>query len=45
MDMAWVHKTRLTPAIYIEVSVPSHERGWSCICVLRVSILSLSLCR
>ena len=28
-----VHKTRLTPPLFIEVSIPSQEREWSCICV------------
>ena len=33
----WVHKTSLTPARLIEVSVPSQERGRSCICVLGIN--------
>ena len=37
----WVHRTSLTPARLIEVSVPSQERGRSCICVLGVSIFAI----
>lgn len=33
----------LTPPCYIEVPVPSHERDRSCIWVLKVSILTLSM--
>jgi hypothetical protein len=36
------HKTSLTPPLFIEVSVSSHETEQSCICVLGVSIFSLS---
>ena len=39
----WVHKTRLAPPSSIEVSVPSKEHGWSCTCVLGISILALWL--
>ena len=28
-----VHTTSLTPSLFIEVSVPSWESAWSCICV------------
>ena len=38
----WAHKTSLTSPVFIEVSVPSQESERSCICVLVVSILSLS---
>jgi hypothetical protein len=37
-----VNETSLTPPLFIEVPAPSQENGWSCICVLRVSILHLS---
>jgi hypothetical protein len=37
-----VHKTSLTPPLFIEVSVTCQESEWSCICVLVVSILPLS---
>jgi hypothetical protein len=37
-----VNKTSLTPTLFIEMSVPSHESEQSCICVLGVSIMSLS---
>ena len=40
---AWVHQTDLQPPPFIEVSVPSQENVWSCICVLEVSILPLSV--
>jgi hypothetical protein len=36
------HKTSLTPPPFIEVSVSSHGTEQSCICVLGVSIFSLS---
>ena len=41
--MCWqyLHKTSLTPPLFIEVSVPSQERDRSRICVLEVSILPL----
>ena len=29
----WVHKTSLTPPLFIEVPVPSQESERSCICV------------
>ena len=38
----WVHKTRLTPPLFIEVPVPSQESELSCSCVLGVSMLPLS---
>jgi hypothetical protein len=38
----WIHKTSLTPPLFIEVSVTCQESEWSCICVLVVSILPLS---
>ena len=38
----WVHKTSLTPPIFIEVHITSPESRKSCICVLRVSVLPLS---
>jgi hypothetical protein len=38
----WLHKTSLTPPLFIEVTVPSKENEQSCICVLGVSILSPS---
>ena len=30
----WAHEIRLTPPLYTEVSVPSHEIEGSCICML-----------
>ena len=39
----WLHKTSLTLPLFIEVSVPSQESEWSCICVLGVSIWPLSM--
>ena len=42
MSQVWINKTSLSPPLFIEVSVPSHESERSCTCVLRVSILSLS---
>jgi hypothetical protein len=39
----WIHKTSLTPPLFIEVSVPRDESERSCICVLGVSILLLFL--
>jgi hypothetical protein len=39
------HKTSLTPPLLIEVSVPSQESKWSCICVrstVLIYILPLS---
>ena len=38
----WVHKTSLTPPLFIEVHITSPESRKSCICVLRVSCLPLS---
>jgi len=38
----WVHKTSLTPPLFIEVPVPSLEIKGSCICMLGISILPLS---
>ena len=38
-----VHRTSLTPPLFIEVPVPSQESEQSCISVLGVSILSLFL--
>ena len=35
-------RTNLTLPLFIEVPVPSQESEWSCICVIRVSILHLS---
>ena len=32
----WVHKTSLTPPLFIEVPVLSQECEWPCICVLGV---------
>ena len=37
-----VHKPSLTPPLFIKVSVLSQESGGSCICVLGITILSLS---
>jgi len=37
-EVFWVHKTSLTPPLFIEVPVPSHTSAQSCICVLGVSI-------
>ena len=36
-------RTSLAPPPFIKVPVPSRESKWSCICVLRVSILPLSM--
>ena len=36
------HKSSLTPPLFLEVPVTSHEREQSCICFLVVSILLLS---
>ena len=38
----WVHKTGSISPLFIEVPVPSQESEWSCDCVLRLSMLSLS---
>jgi hypothetical protein len=38
-EEVWAHKTSLIPSHFIEVSVPSQESEWSCICVFWVSIL------
>jgi len=32
--LLWAHKTSLAPPFFIEVSVPSPESGWLCICVI-----------
>jgi cytochrome c oxidase subunit IV len=32
----------LTPSLFIDMHVPSHEIEWSCICVLGISSLALS---
>ena len=37
------HKTSLTSPLFIEAPVPSQEIEWSCICMLWLSILSLSM--
>jgi hypothetical protein len=37
----WAHNISLTPPLFIEVPIPSQKSARSCICVLRVSILSL----
>jgi hypothetical protein len=37
------HKSSLTPPLFIEVPVPSQEIEWSCICMLWLSTLSLSM--
>ena len=39
----WAHKISLTPPPLIEMFVPSQESERSCICVLGVSICSLSM--
>jgi hypothetical protein len=39
---AWAHKTSLIPPPYFKVLVPSQESERSCICMLRLSISSLS---
>ena len=39
----WAHKTSLTPPLFIEVSVPRQESERSCICVLGVLILPVSM--
>jgi len=41
-SQVWTHKTCLISPLFIEVTVPSQESEWSCICVLVVSILPLS---
>ena len=38
-----VYKTSLTSPLFIEVPVPSQEIEWSCICMLLLSTLSLSM--
>ena len=38
----WVHKTSLTPPLFIKVPVPSQKTERPCICVLGVVILPLS---
>jgi hypothetical protein len=37
----WVHKTILTPPLFVEVPLPNQESERSCICVLGVSNVSL----
>jgi len=39
----WAHKTRLTPILFIEGSVPCQKNECWCICALGVSILHLLL--
>lgn len=39
----WVHKTSLSPSLFIAVPVTSQENMRSCICVLGVFILPLSI--
>jgi hypothetical protein len=39
----FVHITSLTLPLFIEVSLPNQENEQSCICLLWVSILSLSM--
>ena len=41
----WVHKTNLTPPLFIEVAMPSQECDRSCICLLLISILPLLFLR
>ena len=36
-------KTSLTPSLFTEMSIPSQASEWSYICVLRISILPVSL--
>ena len=38
-----VYKTSLTSPLFIEMPVPSQEIEWSCICMLLLSTLSLSM--
>jgi hypothetical protein len=40
-----VHKTSLIPPLFIEMPVPNQEseQSWLCMCVLGVSIVSLSI--
>ena len=40
--LAISYKTSLTPPLFTEVPVPSQESELSCICVLKVSFLSLT---
>jgi hypothetical protein len=40
---AWAHKTSLIPPPYFKVPVPSQESERSCICMLGISILPLSV--
>ena len=42
-NLVWVHKINLTPPLSIEIPVPIIESERSCISVLRVSILPLSM--
>ena len=37
----WVHKTSLTPSLFIEVPVPSQESKRPCICVRCVNFASI----
>jgi len=41
-EESWTHKSRLTPTMFIEVPVQSQGSDRSCICVLGVSVMSLS---
>jgi hypothetical protein len=38
----WVHEASLAPSLFVEMSVPSMDCEWSCICVLGVSNFPLS---
>ena len=38
----WVHKTSLTPPLFIEVPVPIQESERSCICVRSIDLGSVS---
>jgi hypothetical protein len=40
--MASYNPTSLTPLLFIEVHVLSHESEWSCICVLGISNCPIS---
>ena len=42
-EEVWAHKTSLTLPLFIQVPVISKESKQSCICVLEVLILSLSM--
>ena len=41
--MANYNPTSLTPLLFIEVHVLSHESEWSCICVLGISNCPISM--